>query len=249
MLRLRKCAVFKVVAKQIHSRMGDVLFYDDRYDITKRVPRACAPSYPCRLCCSFCSKVGATAYLEDYVDDTDVISASHDELLIVVLWVAITIGRLAGLQDQRHLTLPKLYRHATLLFLCGALSAALILIFESSAFVLWAGIAAYGLYNGPTVGYCYDLNNRVTAPSEMGMSVVMFGLNFGASIVPYIISWVWEATGWPQTLIVIIMLSHIIPYPLMLNAKRIADANKRKDRLAAATTGLSETRRTPSFSV
>lgn len=194
-------------------------------------------------------QVGATAYLEDYVEDTGVISTGHEELLIVVLWTAITVGRLAGLQDQRHLTLPKLYRHATVLFLCGGLAAAFILMFQSSAFVLWAGVGAYGLYNGPTVGYCYDLNNRVTFPSEMGMSVVMFGLNFGASIVPYVISWVWEATDWPQSLIVIIVLSHLIPYPLMLNAKRIAEANKRKDRAAAVAPSIAETRGTPSFSV
>lgn len=191
--------------------------------------------------------MGATAYLEDYVDDTDVISSSHAELLIVVLWTAITVGRLAGLQDQRFLTLPRLYRHATILFLSGAAACALILIFESSAFVLWAGVAAYGLYNGPTVGYCYDLNNRVTFPSEMGMSVVMFGLNFGASIVPYIISWVWSYTGWAQSLIVIIMVSHLIPYPLMLSAKRIAEGNKRK--AAAVPPNLADTRGTPSFSV
>ncbi|CAM9449177.1 unnamed protein product [Ectocarpus sp. 6 AP-2014] len=199
--------------------------------------------------CLIGGKVGATAYLESYVDDTDVIDESHAELLIVVLWTAITIGRLAGLQDQRHLTLPRLYRHSTILFLCGAAAAATILVFQSSAFVLWTGIAAYGLYNGPTVGYCYDLNNRVTMPSEMGMSVVMFGLNFGASIVPYVISWVWDYTGSPETLIVIIMLSHLLPYPLMLNAKRIDEANKRKLREEAITPSLSETRSTPSFSV
>lgn len=193
--------------------------------------------------------MGATAYLESYVDDTDVISDSHAELLIVVLWTAITVGRLAGLQDQRHLTLPRLYRHATILFLVGAASAAAILVFENSAFVLWSAVAAYGLFNGPTVGYCYDLNNRVTMPTEMGMSVVMFGLNFGASIVPYLISWIWDYTDWPQTLIVIVMLSHLLPYPMMLNAKRISEANKRKDRLAAVTPSLADTRSTPSFSV
>lgn len=194
-------------------------------------------------------QVGATAYLESYVDDTDVIDDSHAELLIVVLWVAITIGRLAGLQDQRHLTLPRLYRHSTILFLCGASAAAAIMCFQNSAFVLWTGIAAYGVFNGPTVGYCYDLNNRVTIPSEMGMSVVMFGLNFGASIVPYAISWIWDYTGWSQTLIVIVMLSHVFPYPLMLNAKRIEEANKRKLREEAVAPRLSDTRSTPSFSV
>lgn len=199
--------------------------------------------------CLIGGKVGATAYLESYVDDTLVIATSHAELLIVVLWTAITVGRLAGLQDQRHLTLPRLYRHSTMLFLFGALAAAAILVFETSAFVLWVGVGAYGLFNGPTVGYCYDLNNRVTMPSEMGMSVVMFGLNFGASIVPYVISWVWDYTGWPQSLMVIILLSHLCPYPLMLNAKRIAEANKRKERAVAVTSGLASTRSTPSFSV
>lgn len=198
---------------------------------------------------AFTCQVGATAYLEDYVDDTDVISDSRAELLIVVLWTAITVGRLAGLQDQRFLTLPRLFRHSTILFLCGSVACALILVFSSSSFMLWTGVAAYGLYNGPTVGYCYDLNNRVTFPSEMGMSVVMFGLNFGASIVPYIISWVWDATGSPKTLIVIMCLSHIVPYPLMLNAKRIAEANKRKDRAAAVAPSLADSRGTPSFSV
>jgi len=66
------------------------------------------------------------------VDDTDVIDESNAELLIVVLWAAITVGRLVGLQDQRHLTLPRLYRHSTVLFLCGAAAAAAILIFQSS---------------------------------------------------------------------------------------------------------------------
>lgn len=183
------------------------------------------------------------------MDDTDVISESHAELLIVVLWVAITIGRLAGLQDQRHLTLPKLYRHSTILFMSGAAAAAAILLFENSAFVLWTGVAAYGLYNGPTVGYCYDLNNRLTEPSEMGMAVVMFGLNFGASIVPYVISWVWSATNWPQCLMVVILLSHLFPYPLMLNAKRISEAKKRRDRASATAPSLADTRSTPSFSV
>ena len=136
-----------------------------------------------------------------------------------------------------------------MLFLFGAAAMASILVFDKSAFVLWVGVGAYGLFNGPTVGYCYDLNNRVTIPSEMGMSVVMFGLNFGASIVPYVISWVWDYTEWAQSLIIIIMLSHLFPYPLMLNAKRIAEANKRRERAAAVTTGLASTRSTPSFSV
>ena len=39
----------------------------------------------------------------------------------------------------------------------------------------WVGIALYGFGNGPCVGYIYDLNNRITIPSELGMAIVMSG--------------------------------------------------------------------------
>ena len=102
----------------------------------------------------------------------------------------------------------------------------LVLWFPNNAEALWIGVAFYGLFNGPCVGYCYDLNNRITYvlcgvvwcgvvwcgvmithasfalprsrvpsplpcaircvhrhPTEASMSIVMFGLNFGASLV------------------------------------------------------------------
>ncbi|CAM9780623.1 unnamed protein product [Ectocarpus fasciculatus] len=194
-----------------------------------------------------CGEVGAAAYLKRYVDDTEAIDESRGDLLVVVLWTATTIGRLAGIQDQRHLALSRLYRHLTVLFLGGTTAAAAILVLQNSAFVLWTGIAAYGLCDGPTMGYCYDLNNRMTIPSEMGTSVVMLGQNFGASIAPYVISWVWDYTDWAQILIVIIMLSHLVPYPFMLNAKRVEEANKRRLGEESMSSSLSETRSAPSF--
>lgn len=80
-------------------------------------------------------------------------------------------------------------------------------------------MAAYGFFNGPTVAYCYDLVNRLTIPSERGMSIVMFGLNFGASLVPYIVSDVWNAGGGPSTLSVSIFLSMLVPLPLLYLTK------------------------------
>ncbi|CAM9967955.1 unnamed protein product [Choristocarpus tenellus] len=129
-----------------------------------------------------------------------------------------------------------------------------ILVFENSAFVLWIAVAGYGLFNGPTVGYCYDLNNRITNPSEEGMSVVMFGLNFGASLVPYIISWLWDFTGWAQTLTVVIFFSMVIPYPLMISAKRAYEGiklrEKERERMVPAVGPVpTSTSGQPSFSV
>jgi hypothetical protein len=45
-------------------------------------------------------KVAATSYLTTYVDDTDVISPHKASLLIVVLWIGISLGRLVGIFDQ-----------------------------------------------------------------------------------------------------------------------------------------------------
>jgi len=45
-------------------------------------------------------KVAATSYFTTYVDDTGVIPASRSGLLIVVLWVGITLGRVVGIFDQ-----------------------------------------------------------------------------------------------------------------------------------------------------
>jgi predicted MFS family arabinose efflux permease len=165
--------------------------------------------------CFIGGKVTSTAYIKTYVEDTGVIDTSKEALLVLVLWIAITIGRLAGVQDQRFLTNKTLPIHLSVLCVGGFLSMLLILWFPKNAEALWIGVGAYGLFNGPCVGYCYDWNNRITYPTEKSMSIVMFGLNFGASLVPYITTLIWNNGGGPITLIVVVFLSMFIPLPLL----------------------------------
>ena len=160
-------------------------------------------------------KVTTTAYLGSYVDQTGVIDSYHENFLILVLWIAITIGRLAGVYDQRFLTNKTLPVHLTVFCVGGVLSMLLVLWFPRNPESLWIGVAFYGLFNGPCVGYCYDLNNRITYPSESSMAIVMFGLNFGASLVPYATSLIWNAGGGPRTLIVVTFVTMIVPLPLL----------------------------------
>ena len=56
-------------------------------------------------------QVAATSYFSTYVDDTDAIPDHKAGLLIVFLWIGITLGRIAGIQDQMNLDLDRLYRH------------------------------------------------------------------------------------------------------------------------------------------
>ena len=160
-------------------------------------------------------KVTITAYLGSYVSDTDILTADQGARLILVLWIAITVGRLAGVIDQGFLTNKTLPIHLSLLSTGGVMSMLLILWYPDSKDILWIGVAFYGLFNGPCVGYCYDWNNRITYPSEISMSIVMFGLNFGASLMPYCTTLAWNNGGGPQTLIVVIFLSMLLPLPLL----------------------------------
>eukprot|EP01035_Chromulina_nebulosa_P018367 gene18367-24064_t len=146
--------------------------------------------------CFIGGKVTSTAYISTYVDQTGVMSEDNESKLVLVLWIAITIG--------------------------GFLSMLLILWFPQNKDALWIGVAFYGLFNGPCVGYCYDWNNRITFPTEASMSVVMFGLNFGASLVPYITTLVWDHGGGPRTLIVCVFLSMFIPLPLLHTTKYLS---------------------------
>lgn len=156
------------------------------------------------------------------MDQTGVIDATYESKLVLVLWIAITVGRLAGVQDQRFITNKTLPIHLSILCIGGCLSMLLVLWFPKNGAALWVGVAFYGLFNGPCVGYCYDLNNRTTYPSEKSMSIVMFGLNFGASLVPYLTTLVWNRWAGPETLIVVIFLSMFIPLPLLHTTKYLS---------------------------
>ena len=54
------------------------------------------------------------------------------------------------------------------------------------------------------------------------MSIVMFGLNFGASLVPYDTAYIWDHGGGPITLIVVTFLSMFIPLPLLHISKYVS---------------------------
>ena len=167
-------------------------------------------------------KVTITAYLSAYVNQTNIIDQSYETYLVLTLWVSIALGRVAGVTDQRFLTNKSLPIHLSIFCFGGSLSILLILCLPKSSEVLWIGIAFYGLFNGPCVGYCYDLNNRMTHPSEISMSIVMFGLNSGASLLPYVTSSIWYDGGGPRTLMIMTFLSMLIPLPILHISKYLS---------------------------
>ena len=162
--------------------------------------------------------VTLNAYLDTYVDITGVLNPLKDSSLLLVLWINIALGRLIGVADQQFINTKSLINHLSLFLIGGFISISLVLIFPKNGDCLWIAVAFYGLWNGPCLGYCYDLNNRITYSTEKSMSIVMFGLNFGASLVPYLTTVVWNRFGGPITLPVVVFISMFIPLPLLFIA-------------------------------
>mmetsp|Transcript_24792 Transcript_24792/g.50931 ORF Transcript_24792/g.50931 Transcript_24792/m.50931 type:complete len:379 (-) Transcript_24792:159-1295(-) len=184
----------------------------------KTVRAAAGSSYwveSCFACAVFCligGKVTFSSYLKDYIAATFDIAENHKSLALAMLWAAITVGRLFGLHDQINVeSKGQLYNHLYLWLVVGALGSLILMFCLRSNVAAWFGIIMYGFGNGPCVGYCYDINNRITVPSEFGMAVVMFGLNFGASIVPYVTAVLWEYTGHAFYLPLITFLTMVLP--------------------------------------
>lgn len=164
-------------------------------------------------------QVAATAFLRQFATDTS--GASNVPLLIVILWLSITLGRVVGLRDQLTLTLSRLYRHLAFVCLCGVIPMLFLLFFSRNVGVLWATVVFYGLLNGPTLGYGYDLSTRVSPNPSTSTFVVTFGITAGASVVPFLASFTWNITGWALFLPLFIAASHAIPYVLLLKVERL----------------------------
>jgi len=170
-------------------------------------------------------KVDTTSYITTYVRQTGVVASSKASVALLLLWIMITVGRLVGLQDQINLKKQPtraIFLHLTVWLLIGTFGMLLTTVLLNSAWAFWIGISLYGLGNGPCVGYCYDLVNRMTIATEEGMSIVMFGLNFGASLVPYLTTVFWDYTGVGASILIwTTLVSMFIPMPLLVFAAMV----------------------------
>ena len=171
-------------------------------------------------------KVTLTAYLEAYVQQTGIISVGQEHRLMLLFWICVTLGRVVGIQNQRFFTDTTLPLHLCAAAACGSLAGLLLFLCPKSPTIFWLCIPAYGFANGPCLGYAYDLNNRLTYPTEASMSIVMMGLNAGASLVPFLTSVVWREFVGPQALLTAILLSCFLPLPLLFCALQCSYTNK-----------------------
>lgn len=167
--------------------------------------------------------VDATSYITTYIHQSHVVPRAHTHVILMTLWAALVVGRLVGFRGQLRLIEFRSEKVARTVavnlvaWLCvAAFGTLLILAASSSRPIFWIGIALYGLGNGPSVGFCYDLVQRVADTTVLGLTVVMLGLNLGCSIVPFATATAWQITGSPRVLIFAMLACVLVPLPLIL---------------------------------
>ena len=134
---------------QVYQSIGD----DD--DIEVEVPHFYAEiCIAIMLFCFVGGSIAATAYIESYIDQTGIVEGQLKSRVVFVLWIAITIGRFVGLQDQISLSDFGLVVDLSLFCVGGFLAMLLIYLYPHSSNALWFGVAMYGFFHGPTVGFC-----------------------------------------------------------------------------------------------
>lgn len=154
-----------------------------------------------------------------FIKHTNVLPLDDSSWALVALWAAITCGRFLGLRDQLALLngpAEPLFRHLYYWLVTSGLGMGIMLVWTHDSWALWSGLVLYGLGNGPCCGYLFDLNNRLTVPSETGMAVVMLGLNLGASLVPYAVAEIWEVTDWAYVLLDAVFATMVLPVFLLM---------------------------------
>ena len=182
------------------------------------------PHYYVEYCVSFIvfclvgGQVDMVAYIKNYVQQTGIVSETNKGNVLSIFWLFVTMGRIVGLVDQRYIKDDAvLVNHLSVCCLIGAICMLSVFIFPNSEMCFWLSIAGYAFFYAPTVSYAHDLNNRLTLPTEKSTSICFFGLNVGASFVPFITAttWHWNHDD-PSTLMIVILLSMCLPIPIVL---------------------------------
>lgn len=168
--------------------------------------------------CVVGAQVNVIAFFNSYLEITQVVEPQFRGNVLLVFWVFVGLGRILGVLDQRFFISSDsvLITHLSTCCFVGAAALLVLIIVPSSSLALWISIACFALFFGPCISFCYDLNNRLTLPTEKSTAIVMFGVNCGASFVPYFSGLIWCAFGKnPQSLIAIISLCMVSPLTII----------------------------------
>lgn len=160
-------------------------------------------------------QVTTCSYLATYLALSASVPTALQHVCPLLFWVCWTAGRACGVLDQRRaLTDAQLRHHLTALLFLAALASLLLLCCPASPPLVALAIALFALFHGPTNGYCLDLNNRLTLPTEKSTSIVMVCVN-GGDFFPFCAALLWKANrNRPVTFVLFMLGCTVVPFAL-----------------------------------
>lgn len=154
-------------------------------------------------------------YIETYVQKTEVINPGYKAMVLMVFFCSGTVANISGIFMQISIGDNSLSRLTSFMLSLGAVGVALILLFPNSPNVLWSGVSLFGFASAITVGFCFNIANRLSFPSATSTSIIMIGSSVGVSIVPYITSVLISKYENPIMVMVVGLVSSSMPIVLL----------------------------------
>ena len=177
------------------------------------------------LFCLVGGQVDTVAYMASYLEQTAVIALPHRSRVLLIFWSLVSVGRFIGLIDQRFLTDESLVHHIRMLR-CRGVSAAASDLPQLQRTRSLAVRGSLRTALRPHRGVLPRPEQPLTLLTEKSTSIVMLGINCGASFVPLVTSHVWESYRSPLILTVFMFLSMLLPLPLVLISSRLSYETK-----------------------
>ena len=168
--------------------------------------------------CIVGSGTAFSIYLETYVDDTSVIASNLKAMVLMVFFCSGTAANIAGIFIQISIYDNTLSRLTSCILIVGAFGVLLVMCFPKSSQVLWTGVALFGFSSAITVGFCFNIANRLSYPSATSTSIIMIGSSVGVSIIPYITSVLITVENDPGMIMLVSCICMIIPVFLLYGA-------------------------------
>lgn len=161
-------------------------------------------------------------YIETYVDDTAVIASREKAVLLLVFFCAGTFANISGIFVQISIGDKRLGHTTSCALAVGAIGTILIMMLPSSGSALWVGVACFGFASSITVGFCFNIANRLSYPSATSTSIIMIGSSVGVSVIPYITSILIKRFQDPHMIILVGVVSMVAPILLLEMAPRLS---------------------------
>jgi MFS family permease len=143
-------------------------------------------------------------------------------MVLMLFFGAGTFGNVVGIIIQMDIGDRLLLIVTATVLVGGAVGMMLIIGLPQDANALWTGVALYGFASAVTVGFCFNIANRLAYPSAKSTSIIMMGSSIGVSLIPYLASLIYKITHSPLTMMYIGLASMVIPVMLLFIAPRVS---------------------------